>query len=212
MYVLALRPKKSTKMPLLPAFWSAMKPTVPPRSSTSVTLGGRAFLGDDPLALPLAHAQEPVVDVGVVQRPGDAGGFEAERRQHVAEDFPVAVMAGEHDQPLVPLEQQAQDLLEIVEPHITRPGVQADQPRGEEHFDAEHEQLLHAPAGEAFALGSAGSAESCGEGCPGHDRGACGRRRTTSPRETEPSAGWSQPGSSASPCGPVGGPGTAGGR
>ena len=37
LYVLAFRPKKSTNSPFVPAFWSAMNPTAPLPSSTSVT-------------------------------------------------------------------------------------------------------------------------------------------------------------------------------
>ena len=74
-----------------------MKPTVAAAAEHVGHLCGRPLLVDDPLALFFADAQQPVVDVRVVERAGDAGGFKAERRQHVAEDFPVAVMAGEQD-------------------------------------------------------------------------------------------------------------------
>ena len=112
-----------------------------------------AGFGEDALAAALADAEDPVIDVGVVEGAGDGGGVEAEGGQKVSEDFPVAVMAGEHDQAAVFVEEQAEGGVEVVEGGDFGPVVVADEAGGEEHFDAELEELAHGAFGDEAALG-----------------------------------------------------------
>lgn len=100
------------------------------------------FFVDDLLALAFAHAHEEFVDVRIVERPCDADGFEAQRRQCVAENFPVAVMPGQHDYAVLAVEDHLQDRADSVEAYAVRDGFEADQSRREQHFEKEHHQLL----------------------------------------------------------------------
>jgi hypothetical protein len=54
-------------------------------------------------------------------------------------------MPGEHDQPTVPPQQQLQHFSKVLQIDVSRPGVNANQPRGEQHLDEKHEKVLHAP-------------------------------------------------------------------
>src|SRR6185437_13981759 len=114
--------------------------------------GGRAGLGDDALPLLFPHVHDPFIDEPVIEWPGDADGFEADRRQDVTENLPVSVMTGQHDDALIALKEKAQRVVEILQLAIARPGIEPDQTGGEEHLDAEHDQGLHASAGNLIAL------------------------------------------------------------
>jgi len=115
-------------------------------------LVGGALFGDDSLAHALADAQQPAVDIGVVQGSGDAGGVEAQSRQHVAENLPVAIVPGEHDQPLVFGQEQFEHGSEVFQLDVFVEGGDVHQSSGEEHVHAEHEHLAHALAGDAGQL------------------------------------------------------------
>ena len=115
-------------------------------------LVGGSLFGDDLLALALADAEDPAVYVGIIEGAGDAGGLKAEGGEDVAEDLPVAVMAGEHDEAGFAADEQFEHFGEVFELYVAVEGVDADEVRREEHLDGEHHRLPQALTGEGAAL------------------------------------------------------------
>ncbi len=114
--------------------------------------GGDAAFGEDDLALLFADAEEPLVDVGVVDGACDAVGFEAEGGEGVAEDFPVAVVAGEGNGSAA-AEEDAEESGESGEVDVLVPGFDVDKAGGEEDVHDEFEEVLHGALGDVVQFG-----------------------------------------------------------
>ena len=113
--------------------------------------GGDAAFGEDDLAFFLADAEEPGVDVGVVDGAGDGVGFEAEGGEGVAEDFPVAVVAGDEDGALS-AEEDFEGVGEAVEVDVVEPVFGVDETGGEEDVHDELDEVLHGAFGDLLEL------------------------------------------------------------
>jgi hypothetical protein len=111
--------------------------------------GGDAAFGEDDLAFFLADAEEPGVDVGVVDGAGDGVGFEAEGGEGVAEDFPVAVVAGDEDGALA-AKEDFEGVGEAVEVDVVVPVFGIDEAGGEEDVHDELDEVLHGAFGDLF--------------------------------------------------------------
>lgn len=106
---------------------------------------GGAFFEDNGFGA-MEYFVNVAVDVWVVDWSGDVVGWQAEGVHGSAEDFEVAVMAGDHDKALA-LKEQLQDFSHVAEFDVTIPVVGSDETRGVEDIEGEHYEVFKAASG-----------------------------------------------------------------
>jgi len=106
----------------------------------------RAFFVNDGLAETLPHAVQIIANELVVQRPSDAVDIEAEQAHHIADDFEVAVVAGDHHQAFVFFHHPFCSL-GVLKARVGPPVAFLYESGCEQHIDSQHGNVLEtAPA------------------------------------------------------------------
>lgn len=140
MYVDASRGKERHEQPVLACVLVGDEADLPARLDDLLDLVGRAPLGDDLEARLLPDAEEPLVEEAVVERPRERCHLEADEREHVAEDLPVADVSG-HEEGGPVARQVLHRAADVAELHAVVPVLVADHARhreGVDHEEAEH--------------------------------------------------------------------------